>query len=121
MTPRQRKFAETYAKGTVSAAEAARAAGYSPKSAARTASRLLKQQEVSAYVRDLQTPEGERTRNAVLAAAAASGITSESIQAILWSIANEADASSTDKLAALKLLAQLKGLIPFDDDDEDDE
>ena len=49
LTPQQRKFAQEFvARGR--AAEAAKAAGYAPRSAGETASRLLKRPTMRAYV-----------------------------------------------------------------------
>lgn len=59
LTPKQRKFADYYIE-TGNASEAARRAGYSPKTAEHTAQQNIQKRAVKAYIAERMQPDDEK-------------------------------------------------------------
>lgn len=97
MTERQRRFADAYCE-TANATQAAKAAGYSAKTAYSQGERLLKNVEIAAYIRDrMEQIANER----ILSVSRA--------RALLSDIAVSADSAITARLRALDLLLKTAG------------
>lgn len=97
LTERQRRFADAYCE-TANATQAAKAAGYSVKTAYSQGERLLKNVEVAAYIRDkMEQIANERILSVVRA------------RALLSDIAVSADSAITARLRALDLLLKTAG------------
>lgn len=97
MTDRQRKFAELYAS-CGNAAQAAREAGYSEKTARSQGQRLLTDVDILAYVRQLQDQEA--------------GVRIASLTQVkaFWSdTMNNPEEKTADRLRASELLAKSAG------------
>lgn len=109
MTDRQKRFAELFAS-CGNAAEAARRAGYSTRTARSQAQRLLTNADILAYVRQLQDQ-------------AAAGRIASMIQVrAYWSdVLNNPAEKTADRLRAGELLAKAAGaflhVLPGSDDD----
>lgn len=109
MTDRQRKFAELYA-ACGSAAQAAREAGYSDRTARSQGQRLLTNVDIAVYIRQLQDQ------------AAAGRIASMLQVRAYWSdVLNDPKEKTADRLRAGELLAKAAGAFlhvrPGPDDD----
>lgn len=108
MTERQKKFAEHYA-ACGNAAQAAREAGYSERTARSQGQRLLTNADISAYVKELQDK-------------AAAGRVSSMLQVkAFWSdVLNDPTEKTADRLRAGELLAKAAGAFlhvkPGDDE-----
>jgi phage terminase small subunit len=102
LKPQHQKFAETYALGKCSAADAAKEAGYSPKSAKRIAVKLLKNKSIAAEVARIRKESSERT-----------AITMDWIteQLVDNSRAARADADYSASNKALELLGKQLGMF----------
>lgn len=109
MTTRQRAFCEYYA-ACGNAAQAAREAGYSERTARAQAQRLLTNVDILKYVRELQN----RAATGRIASAA-------QIQAFWSDTLNDTTQKTADRLKASELLARSAGLFlhvrPSLDDD----
>ena len=99
MNAQQRRFALEYA-ATGNAAEAARRAGYSPRTARSQGQRLLTNVDVLAYVRELQ----ETTEEARIASV-------REIKLFWSSLMNDPEQRTADRLKASELLARSAGLF----------
>lgn len=109
MTDRQRRFAEAFA-ACGNAAQAAREAGYSDRTARSQGQRLLTNVDILKYVRELQDQ------------AAAGRIASMLQVRAYWSdVLNDPKGKTTDRLRAGELLAKAAGaflhVCPGSDDD----
>ena len=97
LTEKQRRFADAYCE-TANATQAAKAAGYSAKTAYSQGERLLKNVEIAAYIRDrMEQIANER----ILSVGRA--------RALLSDIAVSADSAITARLRALDLLLKTAG------------
>lgn len=97
LTEKQRRFADAYCE-TANATQAAKAAGYSAKTAYSQGERLLKNVEIAAYIRDrMEQIANERILSVVRA------------RALLSDIAVSADSAITARLRALDLLLKTAG------------
>lgn len=97
MTERQKRFAEFYA-GSGNAAEAARLAGYSEKTARSQGQRLLTDVDIMKYVRELQDK------------AAAGRIATMTQTKAFWSdIMHSTEEKTVNRLKASELLAKSAG------------
>lgn len=97
LNARQKKFAEYYAQSG-NAAESARMAGYSEKFAAQNADKLLKNTNVSEYIKEL-TAKAQQDRI----------ITAVERQAILSDIAKSKDEETPDRIRAIDTLNKMTG------------
>ena len=97
MNPRQKAFAEHYAR-TGNATEAAKAAGYSAKTAYSAGARLLKNVEVQQYIRQLQA-DAEGSRIASMTA----------VKEYWTATMNSTEEKTADRLKASELLARSAG------------
>lgn len=97
MNPRQRAFAEHYA-ACGNAAEAARKAGYSERTARSQGQRLLTNADILEYIGELQS-ENANARIATMG----------DVKAFWSRIMNDADARTADRLRASELLAKAAG------------
>lgn len=95
LTTRQKRFIEAYSGN---AAEAARAAGYSPKTADKIASQLMDKQEI---IDAIHAREKERTSAEIM--------TREQRQIFWSSIMRDDSQRITDRLRASELLAKSEG------------
>lgn len=94
---RQRAFAEYYAQGN-SAAESARKAGYSDRFAAQNADKLLKNTNISAYIKELSDKlKDERI------------MTAKDRQVTLSDIARDGDNEPSDRIKAIDTLNKMTG------------
>lgn len=94
---RQRKFAEYYAQSG-NAAESAIKAGYSEKYAAQNADKLLKNTNISEYIRALT----EKARDERI-------MTAKDRQVMLSDIARNADNEPSDRIKAVDTLNKMTG------------
>lgn len=108
MTDRQRRFAEHYA-ACGNAAEAARLAGYSERTARGQGQRLLTNADVLGYVRQLQD-----------VAASARIATMAQVRAFWSDVLNDPEARTADRLRAGELLAKSAGAFVHTRPGEDD-
>ncbi len=113
MNARQRRFCEEYAAYPV-AAEAARRAGYSERTARQVGQRLLTNADISGYIKQLQDE-----------ATAARIATSEDVKSFWSEVMNNKGEKTAVRLKASELLAKAAGMFlpdksegegePFDD------
>ena len=97
MNEKQRRFAEYYAANP-NAAEAARAAGYSERTARSQGQRLLTNDDIQEYIKELQEEN------------AAERIATMTDVKIFWSdTMNDKDLKRSDRLKASELLAKSAG------------
>lgn len=97
MNDKQKRFAEFYAQ-TANATEAARAAGYSEKTARSQGQRLLTNADISDYIHDLQEQ------------AASGRIATMTQTKAFWSdVMNDSTERTADRLKASELLAKSAG------------
>lgn len=99
MNERQKAFAEAYA-ASANATEAAKAAGYSQRTAYSHGARLLKDDEVVAYIRELQ----ESSASARIASVT-------QIRAFWSDVLNNPGEKTVDRLRASELLAKSAGMF----------
>ncbi len=112
MNERQKVFAEIYA-ACPNAAEAARRAGYSERTARQTGQRLLTKDDIAEYIRQLQN-EAKDAR-----------ISTVTDVKIFWSeVMNDENEKTVARLKASELLARASGMFLTQegkgDSDEDD-
>lgn len=109
MNEKQKRFAEYYAQNP-NAAEAAKAAGYSEKTARSQGQRLLTNVDIVNYIRELQEE------------AASARIVSLAVVKAFWSdILNDPKQKTSDRLKASELLAKSAGaFLPSDEEKEGD-
>lgn len=94
---RQKLFAEYYAQGN-SAAESARKAGYSDRFAAQNADKLLKNTNISAYIKELSDKlKDERI------------MTAKDRQVTLSDIARDSENDTSDRIKAIDTLNKMTG------------
>ena len=94
---RQRKFAEYYAQSG-NAAESARKAGYSENYAAHRTDEMLRNVEISAYIKELtEKAKDERI------------MTAKDRQVMLSDIARDADNEASDRIKAVDTLNKMTG------------
>ncbi|MCD8130557.1 MAG: terminase small subunit [Lachnospiraceae bacterium] len=104
MNERQKVFAEIYA-ACPNAAEAARRAGYSERTARQTGQRLLTKDDIAEYIRQLQN-EATDAR-----------ISTVTDVKIFWSeVMNDEDEKTVTRLKASELLARASGMFLVQDD-----
>lgn len=97
MTPRQKKFAEYYAQ-CGNAAQSAVQAGYSKKYAAQNADKLLKNTNISEYIKQLsEQAQDDRI------------MTAKERQALLSDIAKDKDNAPSDRIKAVDTLNKMTG------------
>lgn len=97
MNERQKKFAEYYAQSG-NAARSAVKAGYSEKYAAQNADKLLKNTNISEYIRQLsEKAQDERI------------MTAKARQALLSDIAGNSDNAPSDRIKAVDTLNKMTG------------
>lgn len=99
MNERQRRFAENYA-GNPNAAEAARKAGYSEKTARSTGQRLLTNGDIKERIRQLQD---EMAQDRILTVAQVKAFWSDTV--------NDSTEKTADRLKASELLAKAAGMF----------
>lgn len=99
MTEKQRRFAEHYA-ASANATEAAKAAGYSDKTARSQGQRLLTNADIKQYITSLQS----ETRSGRI-------VTMEQVKAFWSEIMNNPDEDIKNRLKASELLAKAGGLF----------
>ena len=99
MTEKQRRFAEHYA-ASANATEAAKAAGYSDKTARSQGQRLLTNADIKQYITGLQS----ETRSGRI-------VTMEQVKAFWSEIMNNPDEDIKNRLKASELLAKAGGLF----------
>lgn len=97
LNEKQRRFAEFYA-ASGNAAEAARLAGYSERTARSQGQRLLTNVDVAKYIRELQG-EGASERIATIA----------EVKAFWTAVMNDTEERTSDRLKASELLAKASG------------
>lgn len=109
MNARQKAFCEAYAE-TGNAAEAARKAGYSEKSARQQGRRLLTNADILQYVRELQ--------NQAAAVRVASIV---QVKAVLSDILNDTGARNSDRIKAGETLLRAAGAFAQKGDETGEE
>lgn len=97
MTEQQRRFCEHYAANP-NAAEAARAAGYSQRSARSQGQRLLTKGDIKEYIRQLQQHTEEKRI-----------YTMQDVKRLWSDIMNDPTAKTSDRLKASELFAKAAG------------
>jgi len=109
MNEKQKRFAEYYAQNP-NAAEAAKAAGYSEKTARSQGQRLLTNVDIKNYIRELQDKAAE---DRILSL--------NEIKAFWSDVVNDTSQKTSDRIKASELLAKSAGaFLPPDDEKEDD-
>lgn len=97
MNERQKRFAEYYAQ-CGNAAESAKKAGYSDSYAEHRTDDMLRNVEISAYIKELTDKMADERI-----------LTAKERQALLSSIANDSNESTTDRIRAVDTLNKMTG------------
>lgn len=126
LTPRERRFCEAYLR-TGKKAQSAIEAGYSEKSAAAQASRLLKRENILAYIRTIQTQAREElgidNNWAVLRAVEVYHRCTQAVPVMEWDYSEhcmkETGEYTFDSKGALKALELIKSLLGLGEEDND--
>lgn len=124
LTPRERRFCEEYLK-TGKKEQSAIAAGYSEKSARNQATKLMKKDEVLAYIRDAQAQArkelGIDDNWAVLRAIEVYNKCTQAVPVMEWNYSEhkmvETGEYTFDSKGALKALELIKSLLGLGEED----